>query len=246
MDQSLQAFETAQSILVGGVNSPVRAFKSVGGHPVFFNAGKGAYLESVDGERYLDYVLSWGPMVLGHAHPDVTAALIDSVRRGVSFGAPTPNETVLAQLVQSFFPSMERIRFVNSGTEACMSAIRLARGVTGRKRIVKFDGCYHGHADSLLVAAGSGGLTLGVPDSAGVIPELAQWTTVLPYNDASAARACFDALGDEIAAVIVEPVAGNMGVVVPDESFLMTLRALCTRNSAVLIFDEVMTGFRVG
>lgn len=245
MEQSQRLYDKAQTILVGGVNSPVRAFKSVGGTPLFFNRGYGAYLTSADGDDYLDYVLSWGPMILGHADSDVLDVVTKTLRNGVSFGAPTELETVLAQLVNSYFPSMERVRFVNSGTEACMSAIRLARGFTGRKRIVKFDGCYHGHADSLLVAAGSGGLTLGTPDSAGVLPELARYTTVLPYNDSVALRQCFAEIGSEIAAVIVEPVAGNMGVIVPDSSFLVTLRDLCTEFGALLIFDEVMTGFRV-
>ena len=245
MEKSRRLFEDAQTILVGGVNSPVRAFKSVGGTPLFISNGSGAYLSSADGESYLDYVLSWGPMILGHGDPDVLDSVITTFRRGVSFGAPTELETVLARLVHSYFPSMERVRFVNSGTEACMSAIRLARGFTGRKRIVKFDGCYHGHADSLLVAAGSGGLTLGIPDSAGVLPELAHYTTVLPYNDSVALRQCFSEIGSEIASVIVEPVAGNMGLIVPDSTFLVTLREVCTEFGALLIFDEVMTGFRV-
>lgn len=245
MERSSALFEFAKAVLVGGVNSPVRAFKSVGGHPIFFRRAEGPYLISEDGDRFLDYVLSWGPMILGHAHPVVTRDIIDAVGRGTSFGAPTAAETQLAQLVQSFFPSMARVRFVNSGTEACMSAIRLARGFTGRRRIIKFDGCYHGHADSLLVAAGSGALTHGEPDSAGVLPELAAFTTVLPYNDLAAVTDAFRAIGHDVAAVIVEPVCGNMGLVLPDSAFLSTLRSLCSEHGALLIFDEVMTGFRV-
>ncbi len=246
MDQSQTLFQAAKAILVGGVNSPVRAFKSVGGDPVFFKRGYGPILLSEDNKEYVDYVLSWGPMILGHADAEVLQKTWAVMQNGTSFGAPTALETELAELVQSFVPSMERIRFVNSGTEACMSAIRLARGATGRKRIVKFDGCYHGHADSLLVAAGSGALTHGEPDSAGVLPELAQFTGVLPYNDIPAITAYFDAVGHEVAAVIVEPVCGNMGVVLPDPDFLPTLRSLCDQYGALLIFDEVMTGFRVG
>ncbi len=246
MDRSEQLFDAAKAVLVGGVNSPVRAFKSVGGHPVFFKRGEGPYLISEDDTRYLDYVLSWGPMILGHAHPIVTHDIIQAVGRGTSFGAPSAAETQLAHLVQSFFPSMARVRLVNSGTEACMSAIRLARGFTGRKRIIKFDGCYHGHADSLLVAAGSGALTHGEPDSAGVLPDLAAYTTVLPYNDLDAVTSAFTKFGDDIAAIIVEPVCGNMGVVLPDPEFLPGLRQVCSQYGALLIFDEVMTGFRVG
>lgn len=238
-------FNQAQEVLVGGVNSPVRAFKSVGGSPIFMKKGQGPYLTSEDNKTYIDYVLSWGPMILGHADPDVTAALIEAVQQGTSFGTPSCLETQLAQCVQTFYPSMEKLRFVSSGTEACMSAIRLARGFTQRSIIIKFNGCYHGHADSLLVAAGSGGLTLGQPDSEGVLPDLAQHTVVVEYNDSQGLKDVFETHGAQIAGVIVEPVVGNMGVVLPQEGFLETLRLLCTDHGAVLIFDEVMCGFRV-
>lgn len=243
--RSQQLFEDAKSILVGGVDSPVRAFKHVEGHPVFMSFGEGPYLYDEDGQRYVDYVLSWGPLLLGHAHPRVVHAVSESAKRGTSFGAPTAAETLLAQRVQHFFPSMEKIRFVNSGTEACMGAIRLARGYTNRPLILKFDGCYHGHSDSLLVAAGSGGLTLGCPDSAGVTPEIAAQTLVVPYNDTDAVQEAFLRHGHRIAGVIVEPVCGNMGVILPQSGFLSLLRQLCTTYGSVLIFDEVMTGFRV-
>ncbi|NBV41249.1 glutamate-1-semialdehyde-2,1-aminomutase [bacterium] len=242
---SQNLFEEASEILVGGVNSPVRAFRNVGGSPLFIKSGNGARIVTEDGQSLIDYVLSWGPMILGHAHPDVLAAISGAIVNGTSFGAPTRSETVLGKLIQGFFPSVEKVRFVNSGTEACMSAIRLARGFTGRRRIVKFDGCYHGHADSLLVAAGSGALTHGEPDSAGVLPELAQFTSVLPYNDIDAITSLFAEVGHDIAAVIVEPVAGNMGVVLPKPGFLETLRSITEEYESVLIFDEVMTGFRV-
>ncbi len=245
-DASFALFERASLLLVGGVNSPVRAFKSVGGTPVFMQQGEGAHLITADGERLIDYVLSWGALLLGHADPDVTTALIETVRSGVAFGAPCELELTLAALVQSFLPSMERIRFVNSGTEAVMTALRLARGATGRKLIVKFSGCYHGHADSMLVAAGSGALTLGHPDSLGVLPEVASATLVLDFNDVDGLNAAFSTFGDKMAGVIIEPVVGNMGVVPPQPGFLQTLRELCTRYGVVLIFDEVMTGFRVG
>jgi glutamate-1-semialdehyde 2,1-aminomutase len=242
---SSHLFAEAQSILVGGVDSPVRAFKSVGGSPIFIKEGKGAYLLSEEEKVYLDYVLSWGPMILGHADPDVTNAISKRAEKGTAFGAPSALETQLAQWIQLFLPSMQKIRFVNSGTEATMSAIRAARGFTKRNLVVKFTGCYHGHVDSLLVSAGSGVLTLGNPDSAGVPQEFVSQTAVVDYNDIQSISDLFHFKGDQIAAVIVEPVAGNMGVVLPEPDFLKTLRQLCTRYQAVLIFDEVMTGFRV-
>lgn len=238
-------FEQARRFIAGGVNSPVRAFKSVGGEPVFFERGRGAWLHATDGRKLLDYVGSWGAMVVGHAHPAVVAAVRHAAARGLSFGAPTPAETALAEKICRHLPAIERIRFVNSGTEAAMSALRLARGATGRDAVVKFEGCYHGHADALLVRAGSGALTLGVPDSPGVPVDFARHTLTLPYNDAGAARALFAARGAEIAAVIVEPIAGNMNCVPGKGDFLHALRELCSRHGAVLIFDEVMTGFRV-
>ncbi|HEX6550990.1 MAG TPA: glutamate-1-semialdehyde 2,1-aminomutase [Gammaproteobacteria bacterium] len=238
-------FAEAQRYIPGGVNSPVRAFKGVGGDPLFIERAEAAYIYDTEGRRYIDYVGSWGPMLAGHAHPHVIDAVQRAVRNGLSFGAPTVAETQLAQRICELMPSLELVRMVNSGTEATMSAIRLARGYTGRDRIVKFEGCYHGHSDSLLVKAGSGALTLGVPTSPGVPAALAQYTLTLPYNDAAAATALFDEAGDSIACVIVEPVAGNMNCVPPAPGFLQTLRELCTRHGSVLIFDEVMTGFRV-
>ncbi len=242
---SEQLFERARRCIPGGVNSPVRAFKGVGGTPVFFARGQGAYLFDEDGRRYIDYVGAWGPMVLGHAHPAVVAAVRQAVELGLGFGAPTRIETEMAERVCAVVPSIEKLRVVTSGTEATMSAIRLARGVTGRDRIVKFEGCYHGHSDSLLVKAGSGALTFGVPTSAGVPASLAQHTLVLEYNNLEETRAAFARLGAEIACVIVEPVAGNMNCIPPEPGFLEGLRELCTRHGALLIFDEVMTGFRV-
>jgi len=243
---SNQALFAAASVHIpGGVNSPVRAFKGVGGTPVFIEKAKGAYLYDADGKRYIDYVGSWGPMILGHAHPDVVQAVIEAAQDGLSFGAPTPSETTVADLICQIMPSMELVRMTSSGTEACMSAIRLARGYTGRDKIIKFEGCYHGHADSLLVKAGSGMLTLGVPTSLGVPKDLAQHTLTLPFNDIEAVKACFAQYGHEIACVIVEPVAGNMNLVLPVAGFLQTLRDECTQAGSVLIFDEVMTGFRV-
>jgi len=224
----------------------VRAFKGVGGDPVFFTRGEGAWLYDADGKRYIDYVASWGPMIAGHAHPDVIRAVQDTAASGLGFGAPTEIETLMADKLCSLVPSLELVRMVNSGTEATMSAIRLARGFTGRDRIVKFEGCYHGHSDSLLVNAGSGALTLGVPTSPGVPPELASHTVTLSYNDAEQVRRAFAEIGAEVACVIVEPVAGNMNCILPVPGFLERMRELCTRHGAVLIFDEVMTGFRVG
>ena len=239
-------FEKSQRVIPGGVNSPVRAFRSVGGTPVFFARGEGPYVWDADGKRYIDYVGSWGPLVLGHAHPEVVRAVQDAAARGLSFGAPTELELEMAEWITRCLPSMQQVRLVSSGTEATMTAIRLARGFTGRPKIVKFEGCYHGHADSLLVKAGSGALTLGQPSSAGVPPEITAHTIVLDYNDPAMLETVFRAQGDRIAAVIVEPIAGNMNLVTPTRGFLPALRALCTRYGAVLIFDEVMTGFRVG
>jgi glutamate-1-semialdehyde 2,1-aminomutase len=229
----------------GGVNSPVRAFKAVGGTPFFVARGEGCYLWDVDGNRFIDFVCSWGPLILGHAHPEVVAAVKEAVERGTTYGAPTELEVALAEKIQQAFPSMEMLRLVNSGTEATMSAIRAARGYTGRKKIVKFEGCYHGHADYLLVKAGSGAATFGIPDSAGVPEGTAQDTIVLPYNDIEAFNKTMDAMGKEIAAVIVEPIAGNMGVVLPKPEFLFALRQQTEKHGVVLIFDEVITGFRV-
>lgn len=229
----------------GGVNSPVRAFRAVGGDPRFIARAKGARLWDADGRSYTDYVLSWGPMILGHADPGLTRAVATAAARGTSYGAPTELEVRLARLIRTAFPSIEMVRLLSSGTEAAMSAIRLARGATGRDKILKFEGCYHGHADSLLVRAGSGAATLGVPDSAGVPADLARHTLTLPYNDIAAVRRLFDQVGREIACVIVEPVAGNMGVVPPVEGFLEGLRDVTRRHDALLIFDEVITGLRV-
>lgn len=242
----MNEFERAREVLAGGVNSPVRAFGAVGGEPVFIERGEGAYLYGTDGRRYLDYVGSWGPMIAGHAHPTVVEAVQATSARGLSFGAPTELETQLAEAVIVRVPSIERLRFVNSGTEATMSAIRLARAATGRDLVVKFEGCYHGHADSLLVAAGSGALTFGVPSSPGVPAALAHLTLTLPYNDPDAARILFAERGGDIAAVIVEPVAGNMGCVPPEPGFLEGLMAEAHAHGTLVIFDEVMTGFRVG
>jgi len=227
------------------VNSPVRAFRGVGGTPLFLERGEGAYVYDADGHRYIDYVGAWGPMILGHAAPEVIDAVVERARRGLGFGAPTELEIAMAERVLARMPSIERVRMVNSGTEATMSAIRLARGFTGRDRIVKFEGCYHGHSDSLLVKAGSGLLTLGIPNSPGVPESLAQHTINLPFNDAAALETAFGAFGDSIACVIVEPVAGNMGCIPPLPDFLATMRRLTEKHGAVLVFDEVMTGFRV-
>ncbi len=235
----------ARNYIAGGVNSPVRAFAGVGGEPVFIRRAQGAWLESEDGRRLLDYVGSWGPMILGHAHPAVVEAVTRAAADGLSFGAPTAAETALAAKICELVPSIERVRMVSSGTEATMSAIRLARGCTGRDRIVKFEGCYHGHSDSLLVKPGSGALTLGIPGSPGVPAALAELTMTLEYNDIEAVEQAFTDVGAEIACVIVEPVAGNMNLVPPEPRFLETLRQQCDRYGALLIFDEVMTGFRV-
>ncbi len=238
-------YERARRVIPGGVNSPVRAFRAVGGTPRFFQRAAGAHLWDAEGRRYIDYVGSWGPMLLGHTHPSVVAAVEAAAARGLSYGAPTAEETLLAERLCELVPSIERVRLVSSGTEATMTAIRLARGFTGRDLIVKFEGCYHGHADALLVKAGSGALTFGHPSSAGVPADTAAHTLVLPYNDSDAARAAFEQRGAQIAGVIVEPVAGNMNLVLPASGFLDALRSECARHGAVLIFDEVMTGFRV-
>ncbi len=238
-------FDDARDVIAGGVNSPVRAFAGVGGDPVFFRSARGSRIETEDGRSLIDYVGSWGPMILGHADPDVIEAVTATARRGLSFGAPCVLETAIARKIRDLVPSIERVRMVSSGTEATMSAIRLARGHTGRDKIIKFEGCYHGHSDSLLIKAGSGALTLGVPSSPGVPAGLAEHTITLPFNDAAAAGQVFSELGDEIACIIVEPIAGNMNMVMPEPGFLETLRDLCTAHGTVLIFDEVMTGFRV-
>lgn len=243
--QSQHCFREAQAVLVGGVNSPVRAFRSVNADPVFIDKGDGAYLVDVDGNRYVDYVLSFGPLLLGHADPDVCQAIRHAAENGATFGAPTQLESELAEWILSCVPSMEKLRFVNSGTEAGMSAIRLARGVTNRKKIIKFEGCYHGHSDSLLVAAGSGALTHGQPDSLGVLASLAEQTIVLPYNDAAALERVFQEHGRDIACVILEVVAGNMGVILPQNQFLDAIQTACGTYESLLICDEVMTGFRM-
>lgn len=245
-ERSQQLFEASQRVIPGGVNSPVRAFRAVGGTPVFFREGKGAWLVDVDGNRYVDYVGSWGPMILGHAHPEVLSEVASAAARGLSFGAPTELELEMAELITTTLPSVEQVRLVSSGTEAVMSALRLARGFTGRSLIVKFEGCYHGHSDFLLVKAGSGALTFGNPTSAGVPAEMTSKTLVLDYNDPQQVEDAFRRFGPEIAAVVLEPVAGNMNFVRPSQEFHDTLRRLCTEHGSVLIFDEVMTGFRVG
>lgn len=244
-EKSRQAFARAQAVIPGGVNSPVRAFKSVGREPVFIERGAGPRIWDIDGNSYVDYVGSWGPLIAGHAHPEVVAAIKSAAERGTSYGAPTEIESELAEEVLKAYPSMEMVRMVNSGTEATMSALRLARGVTGRSKIVKFEGCYHGHADSLLIKAGSGLLTLGVPTSPGVPAPTASTTIVASYNELEGLREIFRLEGADIAAVILEPVAGNMGVVLPEAGFLQGLRALTEEYGALLILDEVMTGFRV-
>lgn len=245
MTTNHELFARARKLLPGGVNSPVRAFKSVGGEPFFTARADGAYLEDVESKRYIDYVGSWGPMIVGHNHPTVREAVERAVRDGLSFGTPCPAEVTMAETIVSLIPSVDMVRMVNSGTEATMSAIRLARGATNRSKIVKFEGCYHGHGDSFLVKAGSGALTFGVPTSPGVPKAAADLTLTLPYNDIDAAQALFAEHGDEIAGLIIEPVAGNMNCIPPKEGYLDALRALCTHHGALLIFDEVMTGFRV-
>ncbi len=245
MTSNYELFQRARALLPGGVNSPVRAFKAVGGEPFFTARADGAYLFDGEGKRYIDYVGSWGPMIAGHNHPAVREAVQRAVRNGLSFGTPCAAEVVMAETISRLVPSMQMLRMVNSGTEATMSAIRLARGATGRSKIVKFEGCYHGHADSFLVKAGSGALTFGVPTSPGVPKVLADLTLTLPYNDIAAANTLFAAQGDEIAALIIEPVAGNMNCIPPLDGFLQALRDLCTQYGTLLIFDEVMTGFRV-
>ena len=241
----MNLFNEARGVIAGGVNSPVRAFAGVGGDPVFFKSAKGAWLETEDGRRLIDYVGSWGPMILGHCHPDVIDAVVQAAKNGLSFGAPCVLETQIATKIRELMPSLERLRMVSSGTEATMSAIRLARGHTGRDKIIKFEGCYHGHSDSLLIKAGSGALTLGIPSSPGVPAGLAENTITLSYNDAESVRAAFAELGEQIACIIVEPIAGNMNMVPPEAGFLETLREECSKAGAILIFDEVMTGFRV-
>ena len=245
MSTNHELFQRALQLMPGGVNSPVRAFKSVGGEPFFTARADGAYLWDVEGARYIDYVGSWGPMIVGHNHPRVREAVERAVRDGLSFGTPSPAEVTMAETITRLVPSVEMVRMVNSGTEATMSAIRLARGATGRSKIVKFEGCYHGHGDSFLVKAGSGALTFGVPTSPGVPKAAADLTLTLPYNDLAAAEALFAEQGAEIAGLIIEPVAGNMNCIPPRDGYLQGLRDLCTRHGAVLIFDEVMTGFRV-
>ena len=245
MQKSDQLFERAQQTIPGGVNSPVRAFKAVGGTPRFITKADGPYIVDADGKQYIDYVQSWGPMVLGHNNEKIRNAVVAAAQNGLSFGAPTEAEIIMAEKVKELVPSMEMVRMVNSGTEATMSAIRLARGYTGKNKLVKFEGCYHGHADSLLVKAGSGALTLGVPSSPGVPADVAQHTLTVEFNNLDSVKAIFAECGDDIACIIVEPVAGNMNCIPPVEGFLEGLRAICDEYGAVLIFDEVMTGFRV-
>jgi len=245
MSRSEELFSRAQNSIPGGVNSPVRAFKGVGGTPLFIERANGAYIFDVDGNRYIDYVGSWGPMILGHNRPEIRDAAIEAAERGLSFGTPTAIETTMAERVIELVPSIERVRMVNSGTEATMSAIRLARGYTGRDKILKFEGCYHGHADSLLVKAGSGALTLGVPNSPGIPEDFAKHTLTVSFNNLDEVKQVFKEYGDDIACIIVEPVAGNMNCILPEPGFLEGLRDVCDTHGSVLIFDEVMTGFRV-
>ena len=243
--RSSQLFKEANAVIPGGVNSPVRAFKAVGGTPIFVKKAEGPYLYDEDGNRLIDYINSWGPMILGHAYKPVVEAVIDKAKKGTSFGMPTEIETKIAELAVSMVPNIDKIRFVNSGTEACMSAVRLARGFTGKEKIIKFAGCYHGHSDSFLIQAGSGAVTFGNPNSPGVTQGTAKDTLLAPYNNLEAVKAIFEANQNEIAAIIVEPVAGNMGCIPPVDGFLEGLRSLCDTHEAVLIFDEVMTGFRL-
>lgn len=244
--RSSQLFNEAQEYIPGGVNSPVRAFKAVGGTPIFVKEAKGAYFFDVDGNKYIDYISSWGPLLLGHAYEPVINAVIEKAKKGTSFGMPTEIETELAKLAVSMVPNIDKIRFVNSGTEACMSAVRLARGYTGKDKIIKFAGCYHGHSDSFLIQAGSGAVTFGSPNSPGVTQGTAKDTLLADYNDLESVQALVDANKREIAAIIIEPVAGNMGCIIPQEDFIKGLREICTKENILLIFDEVMTGFRLG
>lgn len=245
INKSLELFKEAELLMPGGVNSPVRAFKNINGNPIFFEKAKGAYLYDADGNEYIDYIGSWGPMIMGHSHPKIVEAVKNQVELGTSYGAPTGLESDVARLIKKCIPSIEKIRMVNSGTEATMSAIRLARGYTGRNKIIKFDGCYHGHVDSLLIKAGSGVSTFGLPDSPGVPDDLAKHTLSSPYNDIDAFAVAFNSVKDDLAAVIIEPIAGNMGFVPGELKFLQTLRDLTSANNSLLIFDEVMSGFRV-
>lgn len=245
IDKSIALFEQAKSLMPGGVNSPVRAFKNINGNPIFFEKAQGAYLFDADGNKYIDYIGSWGPMIMGHSHPEIVNAIKKQAELGTSYGAPTSLESSVAELIIKNVPSIEKIRMVNSGTEATMSAIRLARGFTNRDKIIKFDGCYHGHVDSLLIKAGSGVLTFGLPDSPGIPEDLAKHTITCPYNDSAAFIEVFNSVKDDLAAVIVEPIAGNMGFVPGTEEFLQTLRSYTESNNSLLIFDEVMSGFRV-
>jgi glutamate-1-semialdehyde 2,1-aminomutase len=245
IEKSIALFDQAKSLMPGGVNSPVRAFKNINGNPIFFEKAQGAYLFDADGNKYIDYIGSWGPMIMGHSHPDIVNAIKKQAELGTSYGAPTSLESNVAELIIKNVPSIEKIRMVNSGTEATMSSIRLARGFTNRDKIIKFDGCYHGHVDSLLIKAGSGVLTFGLPDSPGIPEDLAKHTITCPYNDVAAFVEIFNSVKDDLAAVIVEPIAGNMGFVPGTEEFLQTLRSYTESNNSLLIFDEVMTGFRV-
>lgn len=244
--RSSALFTEAKNYIPGGVNSPVRAFKAVGGNPIFVKEAKGAYLYDEDGNKFIDYIASWGPLILGHAHEPIINAVIDKARKGTSFGMPTEIETELAKLAVTMVPNIDKIRFVNSGTEACMSAVRLARGYTGKDKIIKFKGCYHGHADSFLIAAGSGAVTFGSPNSPGVTQGTAKDTLLAEYNDLEGVKSLVAANSNEIAAVIIEPVAGNMGCIIPKEEFIHGLRSICSEEGILLIFDEVMTGFRLG
>lgn len=245
LQKSINLMQRGKQVIPGGVNSPVRAFNAVGGHPIFFQKGAGPYTFDVDGNKYVDYVGSWGPLILGHAHPEIVATLQKAITHGSSFGAPCEQEVEIAELITQIMPAIEMVRMVNSGTEATMSAIRLARAYTKRQKIVKFDSCYHGHSDSLLVKAGSGLLTLGIAGSAGVIPEVAEQTLIAPYNDLLSIEAIFAEYGDDIAAIIVEPIAANNNLILPKPGFLQGLRNLCDKHNSILIFDEVITGFRV-
>jgi glutamate-1-semialdehyde 2,1-aminomutase len=244
-NRSKKLFEQAQKVISGGVNSPVRAFKSVGGSPIFIKNAIGAYLIDEDGNKYIDYISSWGPMIIGHAHPEIIKAINEQSKKGTSYGIPTELETKMANLLVSLAPNIDKVRFVNSGTEACMSAVRLARGFTNRDKIIKFSGCYHGHSDSFLIQAGSGASTFGVPNSPGITKATASDTLLANYNDINQVKELFEKYPEKIAAIIIEPIAGNMGCVLPEKNFINQLRELCAQNSSLLIFDEVMTGFRL-